>query len=313
MITDFPPEVESPEVESPGAASPGRDTPQVESHGADSPRGRCGQPGRAAQPARLLVAPEGFGRRGVASFIALLTLALWACGSDVVEYEMEILRAFPHDSTAYTQGFLLHDGQFFESTGQYGTSTIRRVEPETGRILARRSLPEDLFGEGLARVGDRLVQLTWKEGKALVYGVAELDSVGAFEYEGEGWGLCHDGTSLYMSDGSSTLTLRDPNTFDVTGTLPVTRDGFSVRSLNELECVGDRIWANVYLTDRIVEIDKATGNVVGELDAHSLSLAARKPTDVGAVLNGIAHDPATGTFFLTGKLWHAVYEVRLSP
>ena len=103
------------------------------------------------------------------------------------------------------------------------------------------------------------MQLSWKEGKALVYTMAELDSVGAFEYEGEGWGLCHDGTSLFMSDGSSTLTVRDPNSFEVTGSISVTRDGFSVRSLNELECVGDRIWANIYLTDRIVEIDKATG------------------------------------------------------
>lgn len=280
--------------------------------------GRAGLATESPQPrARRLLRPSsvreaGPGRWAVLASTALLPLGPVACGSDVVEYHMEILRALPHDSAAYTQGFLLHDGHFFESTGQYGTSTIRRVEPETGRIVASRSLPDDLFGEGLARVGDRLVQLTWKEGKALVYGLAELDSIGTFEYEGEGWGLCHDGAALYMSDGSSTLTVRDPATFDVTGTIPVTRDGFSVRSLNELECVGDRIWANVYLTDRIVEIDKATGNVVGELDAHSLSLAAQRPADVGAVLNGIAHDPASGTFFLTGKLWNAVYEVRLT-
>ena len=245
--------------------------------------------------------------------VAAAAVIVAACGSDIVEYDMEVLRALPHDSTAYTQGFLLHDGDFFESTGQYGTSTVRRVDPETGRVLASRSLSDDLFGEGLARVGDRLVQLSWKEGKAFVYALPELDSVGAFEYDGEGWGLCHDGSALYMSDGSNTLTIRDPETFEVTGSLSVTRDGFSVRSLNELECVGDRIWANIYLTDRIVEIDKATGNVVGELDAHSLSLATQKQADAGAVLNGIAYDPDNGTFFLTGKLWSAVYEVRLSP
>ena len=183
----------------------------------------------------------------------------------------------------------------------------------TGSVLESRALDENLFGEGLARVGDSLVQLTWKEGTAIVYSIPGLDSIGAFEYEGEGWGLCHDGSALYMSDGSATLTVRDPETFQVTGTIPVTRNGFSARDLNELECVGDHIWANVYMTDRIVQIDKRSGHVVGEVDAYALSLASERPADAGAVLNGIAYDAATETFYLTGKLWSAMYEVRFLP
>ncbi|MDH3223609.1 MAG: glutaminyl-peptide cyclotransferase [Gemmatimonadota bacterium] len=243
----------------------------------------------------------------------VLQLAGGCAGGDVTEYEIEVLRALPHDSTAYTQGLVFHDRHFFESTGRYGESTLRRVDMTTGSVLESRALDENLFGEGLARVGDSLVQLTWKEGTAIVYSIPGLDSIGAFEYEGEGWGLCHDGSALYMSDGSATLTVRDPETFQVTGTIPVTRNGFSARDLNELECVGDHIWANVYMTDRIVQIDKRSGHVVGEVDAYALSLASERPADAGAVLNGIAYDAATETFYLTGKLWSAMYEVRFLP
>ena len=237
--------------------------------------------------------------------------ALWTCERPVAELGYEVKRTLPHDTLAYTQGLLIHDGVFFESTGRYGKSEVRRVDVATGRVLRSHALSQEHFGEGLALVGDRLFQLTWKAGLAFVYDAATLAPADTFEYEGEGWGLCHDGESLIMSDGSGTLKRRDPDTFDLRGEIAVTRDGFSVRSLNELECAGEHIYANIYQSDEIVRIDGKTGNITGRLDAFSLSLAAGRPTDPGAVLNGIAHDDRTGTFFLTGKLWPAMFEVAI--
>lgn len=236
---------------------------------------------------------------------------LWSCDRPVAELGYELLRTLPHDAQAYTQGLLVRDGVFFESTGRYGRSEVRRVDVATGRILASHALSEDHFGEGLALVGDRLIQLTWKAGLAFVHDVATLAPVDTLEYEGEGWGLCHDGESLFMSDGSGTLQRRDPDTFDLVERIAVTRDGFSVRNLNELECVGYEIYANIYQSDEIVRIDKRTGEITGRLDAYPLSLATGRPADPGAVFNGIAHDERTGTFFVTGKLWPAIFEIAI--
>lgn len=223
---------------------------------------------------------------------------------------VEVLSVRPHDPTAYTQGLLLHEGVLYESTGRYGQSDLRRVDPQTGRVLRRLRLPPDLFGEGLARRGDRLVQLTYREQKAFVYGIEAFDPLGQFSYQGEGWGLCHDGEHFIMSNGSDTLTFRDPDTFEVTGQVPVTRDGRAVRNLNELECVGNEIYANIYRTDRIVKIEKNSGRVTAEIDASGLlSPSERLRADV---LNGIAHDPETGSFLITGKLWPKLFEVRFA-
>ena len=225
---------------------------------------------------------------------------------------MEVARALAHDTAAYTQGLLLRDGVFYESTGQRGKSQVRQVDMESGAVVRARDLAAEHFGEGLAAVDDKLVQLTWHAGLAFVYDRATLDVVDTLRYEGEGWGLCYDGEALYMSDGSSELARRDPATFDVLERVQVTRDGFSLRELNELECVGDHVWANVYMSNTIVRIDKRTGEVTGELDAQALFLQSTRPADPGAVLNGIAHDPATGLFYLTGKLWANIFEVRIS-
>ena len=240
-----------------------------------------------------------------------LILGVFGCNADVPAYQLEVVATFPHDSAAYTQGLVYDKGRFFESTGRYGESDVRVVDGTTGRVEGLEELSEDYFGEGLAKVGNRLIQLTWKEGLAFVYDAETLERTDSLRYEGEGWGLCYDGESLFMSDGSSRLLRRDPETFEVTGDIAVTRNGFSARDLNELECVGDHIWANVYLTDKIVRIEKATGNVVGEVDAYGLTVASGRPGDVGAVLNGIAHDAESGTFFLTGKLWPALFQVRI--
>ncbi len=224
-----------------------------------------------------------------------------------------VLRTLPHDGGAYTQGLELYDGVFLESTGQYGSSTLRRVDVATGEVLAQVELPEDRFGEGIAVVDSQVIQLTWKAGVAYRYDARTLELSDSLSYEGEGWGLCFDGSRLYMSNGSGTLTIRNPETFEAEGELPVRRGGYSTRSLNELECLpGGDIYANVYQTDEIVRIDKFLGEVTGALDAYGLTLQAERSPDAGAVLNGIAYDAASGKFYLTGKLWRQLFEVEIS-
>ena len=237
---------------------------------------------------------------------------LGSCDRPVAELGYELRRTLSHDAGAYTQGLLIRDGVFFESTGRYGRSEVRRVDAATGQVLRSHALSEEHFGEGLALVRDRLVQLTWKAGLAFVYDAATLAPVDTFAYQGDGWGLCHDGESLFMSDGSATLQRRDPDTFDLEARIGVTRNGFSASNLNELECVGDHIYANIYQSDEIVRIDKETGEITGRLDAFSLSLASGRPADAGAVLNGIAHDDRRGTFFVTGKLWPRMFEIAVT-
>lgn len=244
--------------------------------------------------------------------LAVCTAALWSCERPVAQLGYELRRQLPHDPEAYTQGLLIHDGVFYESTGQYGSSDVRQVDITTGQVLRIHALGEEHFGEGLALVGDRLVQLTWKAGLAFVYDAATLAPLDTLEYEGEGWGLCHDGQSLFMSDGSGTLQRRSPQTFDLVEEIRVTRDGFSVRNLNELECVGDHVYANIYLENEIVRIDKVSGEINGVLDAFSLSVYGGRPADAGAVFNGIAYDPEARTFYVTGKLWSSMFEIAIS-
>ena len=242
-----------------------------------------------------------------------LAPALAGCGdAGVARLDFEVRRTLPHDPGAYTQGLVIHEGAFLESTGQYGTSTLRRVDVETGRVVRSHALSDEHFGEGVAVVGDRVIQLTWKAGLAFVYDADTFALEETYEYEGEGWGLCHDGASLFMTDGSGVLFRRDPATFAVLDEIRVTRDGFSVRDLNELECVGEHVYANVYMTNDILRIDKATGEVTGELDALSLALASERPPETGAVFNGIAWDEASGTFYVTGKLWPRMFEIAIS-
>jgi len=228
--------------------------------------------------------------------------------------KVRVVRVLRHDPEAFTQGLLWWDGSLWESTGQYGHSEVRRLDPETGKVLQRASLTPDLFGEGLARVGQRLIQLTWREGTALRWKLPGLEPDGRLSYVGEGWGLCFDGEHLVWSDGSDRLRFVNPEGFAVVRELDVTLDHRPLRYLNELECVGegdvgDRVWANVWTTDFLAEIDPATGQVETLVDAGGLlTREERMRTDV---LNGIAHRPETGTFFITGKLWPKMFEVRL--
>ncbi len=221
-----------------------------------------------------------------------------------------MVAAYSHDTGAFTQGLLWHDGLVYESTGLRGRSVLRIVDLASGRVLRETAADPRHFGEGLALVDDRLVWLTWQAGVAGVYHRDTLEPVGGFTYGGEGWGLCYDGNRLVMSDGSNTLTFRHPETFAVLGSVSVTRaDGRPVDRLNELECVGGYVWANVWLTDRIVVIDPDTGAVAAEADMSGIISPHPSTDDGNDVLNGIAYRPDTATFLITGKRWPTVFEV----
>ncbi len=252
----------------------------------------------------------GSGRFATATLLfvlALLVSATEAAGVEVVR--PRVVRALPHDTAAFTQGLLWFEGHLFESTGQYGRSTLRRVELETGRVVQQVSLGSTQFGEGLARVDRQLLQLTWRSGVAYRYDLDSFEQVATFRYETEGWGLCFDGDRLVMSDGSSQLYFRDADSFEVLDTVAVKKDGVPVARLNELECVANRVYANVWQTDRIVVIEPVSGQVEMEIDASGL--LTEQEALRADVLNGIAHHPGTGRFYLTGKLWPKVFEVEL--
>lgn len=255
------------------------------------------------------------GRRSALVAVALpILLVTRAAAAEPAQLRAEVLATYPHDPEAFTQGLLLHDGTLYESTGLYGHSSLRQVELATGKVLRRVDLPAELFGEGLALADNRLVQLTWREGVALTYDLASLAKSGQFTFSGEGWGLCFDGTQFIQSDGSHRLTFRDPATFAVTRQLAVTMQEQKVSALNELECVGDAVYANVWLTDRIVEVSTLNGTVRATIDAGGLlTPAERDALGHDAILNGIAHDPANDTFLLTGKLWPKLFRVRFVP
>ncbi len=217
----------------------------------------------------------------------------------------------PHDTSAFTQGLLWSEGRVYESTGLRGASVLRMVDLTTGQVLRETAADPEHFGEGLALVGDRLIWLTWQAGTAGVYHQDSFELLDRFAYQGQGWGLCHDGDRLVMSDGSAALFFRHPETFALLGSVAVTEaDGTPVDRLNELECVGETVWANVWLTDRIVVIDPTTGLVVAEADLAGIISPHPADADTNDVLNGIAYRSETGTFLLTGKRWPSVFEVR---
>jgi glutaminyl-peptide cyclotransferase len=232
-------------------------------------------------------------------------------GVKVEQLQVEVLKVYPHDPTAYTQGLVWDGGFFYESTGLYGRSTVRRVDPSDGKVLEKVYLDPNFFGEGLARVGDRLILLTWKAGIAFVHDLATLEPIDEYGYNGEGWGLAYDGERLVMSNGSARLTYRDPEDFRWLSTLEVKLDGEPVDKLNELELAEGQLYANVWGENRIVRIDPDTGQVTAVIDAAGL-LSSQEASMVD-VLNGIAYDPASKTFWLTGKFWPKMFQVRFVP
>ncbi len=224
----------------------------------------------------------------------------------------EVVQSWPHDPNAYTQGLVYRDGKLYEGTGLNGQSSLREVELETGAVLRRHELERQYFGEGIALFKGRLYQLTWRSQVGFIYDAATFQQVGRFEYPTEGWGLTDDGTSLIMSDGSSTLRFLDPATLAVQRTLRVTDAGREIPLLNELEFIKGEIYANVYMQDDIARIDPATGRVTGWIHLSGL-LAQSERTGVEDVLNGIAYDAARDRLLVTGKRWPRLFHIRLVP
>ena len=265
--------------------------------------------------------------RDISSMVALVALMMVACGgapstakvddsndnrTEVTlaqEYTYRVVAEYPHSSRSYTQGLEYVDGVMWESTGQYGRSHLQRIDLASGRVDVVASLPNDEFGEGITHFRGEIYQLTWESHKAYVY-----DAKGAplreIKYRGEGWGITTDGQRLYMSDGTSTIRVVNPEDFATNGSICVTLDGRPLDMLNELEWVDGHIWANVYLTDAIVEIDPQTGVVVGYVDLPALrSLLTDNPE--AEAFNGVAYNPQSGHFYVTGKDWNKLFEIEI--
>lgn len=247
-------------------------------------------------------------------------------------YGYEVVRSYPHDGNAFTQGLFFHEGSLYESTGQEGRSQLRKVDIDTGRVIQKWELPKDEFGEGSAIIGDKIYMVTWQDGIGRVHDAKDFKVLSEFSYQGEGWGLTTDGTNLIMSQGTHVLKVIDPQTFKQVRTIPVMReDGRPLMNINELELVKGELWANIWHSERrdilgkanyVARIDLATGKLLGWIDLAGISpddqpRAGREddPNDPKSenTLNGIAYDPATERIFVTGKQWKKLYEIKLTP
>ncbi|MDT5018349.1 MAG: glutaminyl-peptide cyclotransferase [Mycobacterium sp.] len=224
--------------------------------------------------------------------------------------EPVVLAKVPHDTTAFTQGLEFDGPALYEGTGLVGVSQLRELDPATGAVRRAANDPPKYFGEGITVVGDRIWQLTWRDGVAIEWDKATFKPLREVPMDGEGWGLCRDGDRLIRSDGTDRLRFHDENNFAETGAVNVTRNGQPVTELNELECVDGQVWANIWKTNEIVRIDPATGVVSAVVDASALARA--QPLSQGQVLNGIAHIDGD-EFLLTGKDWPTMYRVRIDP
>jgi glutamine cyclotransferase len=239
----------------------------------------------------------------------LLTVGAPLARAATPVYGYQVVRTYPHDPNAFTQGLLLRDGFLYESTGLEGASSIRKVELETGRVELERSISSRYFGDGIVDWKDRLIELTWKHQLGFIYDLDDFETRGEFSYPGEGWALTRDDHRIIMSDGTARLRFLDPETLKETGGVTVTDDGQPVDQLNELEWVKGEIYANIWQTDRIARIDPATGQVKSWIDLAGLLPAEdRWRADV---LNGIAYDAKADRLIVTGKLWPRLYEIRL--
>lgn len=250
--------------------------------------------------------------RALLALLAALIPAASVADAPLTVAPAQVLERLPHDSAAFTEGFFVAGGVFYESTGQVGRSFIRKVDPATGKVLKQVSVPAPYFGEGIAPVGGQIVSLTWQNGLGFRWRAADLARLGSFRYKGEGWGLASDGPLLVMSDGTPTLRVLDPKTLAVKRTIAVKLRGEPLADLNEIEIVDGEILANVWHANAIVRIDPATGAVKGLIDVSAL-VREVAPTDPEAVPNGIAWDKAKRRLYVTGKLWPTVFRIAWPP
>ena len=256
-----------------------------------------------AQPARRVACGELV--NGVPAYLQGKNILQTA-----TERPYQVLDTFPHDPGAFTEGLIFHEGYLYESTGLHGRSSLRKVQPESGRVIHSQSLSPMLFGEGLTLWNGRLLQLTWKSGRAFFYRLSDLSKTDSFRYVGEGWGCTVVNGLLVVSDGSSRLRFLEPEAHRNVATIQVTDGGRPVEGLNELERVGDSIFANVFPTNCVAEIDSGTGHVRAWLDLSRLvPIPIRR--NRSAVANGIAYDPRTGTLLVTGKHWPMLFRLKL--
>jgi glutaminyl-peptide cyclotransferase len=241
----------------------------------------------------------------------LILVLLSACAEAAVPvYDVKVIRTFPHDTNAFTQGLLIHDGYLYEGTGRLGQSSLSRINLEDGTVLQRKQLGRNYFGEGIAIVDQRIYQLTWQSNIVFVHDLETFADIETHYHPTEGWGLTYDGVHLILSDGSDTLQFIDPVSFQVKHRLPVRIDGRPVRYLNELEYIHGEIWANVWMTNEIVRIHPETGLVQAIVDLSPLKgLTHTGGTD--DVLNGIAWDADNERIIVTGKLWAHLFEIEL--
>lgn len=226
-------------------------------------------------------------------------------------WAVSVKAEYPHDPEAFTQGLAFYAGQLYESTGQYGGSSIRRIALPSGEIEKMQPVSALYFGEGITIFDGKLYQLTWVNQVGFIYDLETFERIGTFRYSGEGWGLTDDGRHLIMSNGSERITFHDPSTFEVVRTIRVRAEGRPVVRLNELEYVEGEIWANIWYEDRIARIDPRSGDVVGWIDASRVYPASRRGRE--DVLNGIAYDPESGRLIITGKNWPRLYEIDVVP
>jgi glutamine cyclotransferase len=230
---------------------------------------------------------------------------------EIVYYGYRVANVYPHDRNAFTQGLFFRDGALYESTGLRGHSSVRKVSLETGEVLKKLDLADQYFGEGVVDWNDRLISVTWKSGKGFVFGLDDFKQQETFSYDGEGWGLTRDPSHIIMSDGTARLRYLDPKTFKVTKGLTVRLRGREVRNLNELEWIDGKIFANVWQTDLILQINPETGDVVGLIDLSGILQETDRKSPGTDVLNGIAYDAEADRMFVTGKNWPSLFEIEL--
>jgi glutamine cyclotransferase len=226
-------------------------------------------------------------------------------------YTYEVRDSYPHDPTAFTQGLVIQDGALFESTGLHNSSSLRKVDLRTGRVLKKVDVPAEFFAEGMTIFRGKIFQLTWQSPKGFVYDLNSFEKTGEFAYEGEGWGLTHDDQFLILSDGTNAIRFLDPSNYAVVKTIKVFDGARPLTQLNELEYIKGEIYANIWQTDRIARIAPASGEVTGWIDLTGLLKIKNDSEPPVDVLNGIAYDEAQDRLFVTGKLWPKIFEIKL--